>query len=710
MMSKNFFARASALIKKMTLEEKIGQLQQSPYYSDVVTGHVLDTSEVAQKIKSGHIGSILSVHDEQTLRGLQEIAVKESRLGIPLLFCFDVIHGFKTAFPINLALAHSFDPDLIERVSKAVAFETSHGGIHLTFSPMVDIVRDPRWGRVMESNGEDPYLSSELAKAYVKGYQGDDLSDPFAVAACVKHFAGYGFAEAGRDYNTVDISKRVLMNTVLPPFKAAIDAGVSMVMTSFNTVFDVPATSNKKLLKDILRDTLKFEHVVISDFSSTEEIIAHKVAADLKDVAYQCFDAGVDMEMGSTSFQDHLAALIEEGQISIQQLDDAVRRILILKDQLGLFENPFRNLYDDSDQYMLLEKTRNLAKEAALKSMVLLKNEGLLPLTTSLKLAVVGAHANSQDLIGEWPGLTRKKDVVTLKRALEEKAVHFDYFADMDALNKANLSAYDRVILTLGEASNESGEGYSKADINLSQSDLELLRAVSEKQANVIVVIFSGRPLVLTPVAEKAKAILQAYLPGTESGDALYEILFGVTSPSGKLAMTYPYHAGQVPIYYNHYPTGRPLNEKDPMYRYRTHYIDVPNKPLYPFGFGLNYGDIKIKEVVLSSTRCDNTQDVKVTIKLENVSDTEATEVLQGYIEAKHYSISRPVNELKRFERVSFKPHQTHIIEWIFTLNDFRAFNQNDVFTAEKRPYILKVGFSSDQTQTFEIAVEDLVS
>ena len=709
-MPKDSLQKINELLETMTLEEKIGQLQQSPYYSDVVTGHVLDTSEVAQKIKAGKIGSILSVYNEQTLKDLQTMAVHESRLGIPLLFCFDVIHGFKTAFPINLAMAHSFDPDLIERVSKAVAFETSHGGIHLTFSPMVDIVRDPRWGRVMESNGEDPYLSSELAKAYVKGYQGDDLSDPHQVAACVKHFAGYGFAEAGRDYNTVDISKRVLLNTIMPPFKAAIDAGVAMVMTSFNTVFDVPATANKELLKDILRDDLNFEGVVISDFSSTEEIIDHKVAEDLKEVAYQCFDAGVDMEMGSTSFQDHLALLIEAGQISMTQLDDAVRRILLLKAELGLFENPFRNLYENSDQYMRLESTRLLSKEAALKSMVLLKNESVLPFKTSFKIALVGAFAHSQDLIGEWPGLTEKKDVVTLQRAFQDHGVDFDVFENLEAINKADLSAYDRVILTLGEASHESGEGYSKADINLSSADLKILEVTTQKHKNVVAVIFSGRPLVLTPVAHQAQGIIQAYLPGSEAGNALYEILMGITSPSGKLAMTYPYHAGQVPIYYNHYTTGRPLNQKDPMYRYRTHYIDVPNEPLYPFGYGLNYGDIQIQEAAVSSQRCNLKEAVKLTVQIINQGTHEATEVLQGYIEAKHYSITRPVNELKRFERVSLKPGEVKTLEWTFSLEDFKAFNKDFVWTAEKRPYLLKVGFSSINTQSFEIAVEDLVS
>ena len=707
-MPKDHGAFAQALLDKMTLVEKIGQLQQSPYYSDVITGHLLDTSDVAEKIKAGKVGSILSVYEEKTLRGLQELAVYKSRLGIPLLFCFDVIHGFKTAFPVNLAMAHSFDPDLIERVSKAVAYETSHGGIHLTFSPMVDIVRDPRWGRVMESNGEDPYLSRVLAKAYVKGYQGNDLSDPHAVAACVKHFAGYGFAEAGRDYNTVDFSNRVLFNTVLPPFKAAIEAGVSMVMTSFNTVFDIPATANAFLLQDILRDTLGFKNVVISDFSSTEEIIDHKVAADHQDVADQCFNAGIDMEMGSTTFQDHLESLIHEEKVDLKKLDAAVLRILVLKSKLGLFENPFRNLYEDSAKYMLTDEHRALAKEAALKSMVLLKNDSILPLSKAHKIAIVGTFSESQDMIGEWPGLTEKKDVVTMMEAFKSNAIQVDILRDIKAVKAADLSRYDRIILTLGEASHESGEGYSKADINLSPLDLALLEAVSERHADVVAVIFSGRPLILTPVAQQVKAILQANLPGTEAGNALYELLFGINSPSGKLAMTYPYHAGQVPIYYNHTPTGRPLKEEDPMYRYRTHYIDVPNEPLYPFGFGLNYGDIRIKDVV-SSSLCDEKTPIKVTMTLKNHGSHSATEVLQGYIEALTYSVSRPVNELKRFERVTLNPGETKSIEWVMTLDDFRSYNKNMQWTAEKRPYHVKLGFSSKTTHVCAVDVKDSV-
>ena len=707
-MPKDVSVFVQALISKMTLTEKIGQLQQSPYYSDVVTGHDLDASGVAKNIIEGKVGSILSVHNQKTLKELQTLAVSKSRLGIPLLFCFDVIHGYKTGFPINLALAHSFDVDLIERVSEAVAFETSHAGLHLTFSPMVDIVRDPRWGRVMESNGEDPYLSSELAKAYVKGYQGDDLESPHRVAACVKHFAGYGFAEAGRDYNTVDISKRVLWNTVIPPFKAAIDAGVSMVMTSFNTVFDVPATANKVLLKDILRDALEFKNVVISDFSSTEEIIDHKVAVDLKDVALQCFNAGVDMEMGSTSFHDHLESLMEEGTVLETDLDEAVIRLLTLKANLGLFENPFRNFYDDSDQYMQLPSTKAIALEAAEKSMVLLKNEGVLPLKPSQKIAVVGAFSDSNDLVGEWPGLIQKNDVVTLRAAFEAHSVKADYFTTLESLKGVDLTAYERVLLLVGEASNESGEGYSKADINLSALDLALLEQVKH-HPDVISVVFSGRPLILTPLDEATQAILVAYMPGTEAGHALYNLLYGVKSPSGKLVMTYPRHQGQVPIYYNHYQTGRPLNPKDPMYRYRSHYIDQPNDPLYPFGFGLNYGDSHIKTVIPSSTICDENTPVVISLKLSNDGNHPATEVVQCYIEAVHYSVSRPVNELKRFKRIHLKPGETTTLEFTLSVDDFRAYNMEMKYTAEERPYKVKLGTSSKTTHEFTVDVKDFI-
>lgn len=690
-----FSTHVQKLLAQMTLEEKIGQLQQTTYVSDITTGHTLDTSNVVTDIKAGRLGSILSVYDTNVLKELQRFAIEESRLKIPLLFCFDVIHGYRTAFPINLALSSSFDPNLIKRVSKAVAYETSHAGLHLTFSPMVDIVRDPRWGRVMESNGEDPYLSARLTEAYVKGYQGLSLRDENSVAACVKHFAGYGFAEAGREYNTVDLSERTLRNIILPPFKAAIDTGVSMVMTGFNVLFERPATANKWLLQDILREALSFDGVVISDYSSTEEIINHKVAEDLKDVAHQCFDAGIDMEMGSVSYASHLKELIESGTIKQSKLDSAVGRILALKEALGLFDKPYRNFVDNPEDYMLQKETIDIALEATLKSMVLLKNEGVLPLKENHTIAVVGRFGQSQDVIGEWPGLTRKEEVITIQQAFNTHGIAADYYETLDALKGVDLSLYDRVILTVGEAGNEAGEGHSKADINLSAADLNLLTYVQQQHASIVSIVYAGRPLILLPLHEKTQAILYAYQPGTMNGEALYQLLFGIKSPSGKLTMTFPSHQGQIPLYYNHFKTGRPLNPNDPHYRYRSHYIDQPNDPLYPFGHGLTYGHVVVESLNLNHIELQGNERLSVKLSLYNDSDVTVEDVIQLYIEAQSYSVSRPVNELKRFQRIAFKACERKEITFTLSVEDFRSYNQNMEYRAEKRLYTIKAGLSS---------------
>lgn len=699
--------RVQQLLAQMTLSEKIGQLQQTSYFSDVITGHELDTSETLQQIRDGKIGSILSVYDTRILRELQRLAVEESRLAIPLFFAFDVIHGYRTAFPINLALAGSFDPDLIERVAKASAFEASHAGMHLTFSPMVDIVRDPRWGRVMESNGEDPYLSGVLAASYVKGYQGDGLSKPGQLAACVKHFAGYGFSEAGRDYNTVDISERRLQTMVIPPFKEAIKAGVSMVMTGFNVLFDLPATANKYLLQDVLREQLQFEGVVISDYSSTEEIMDHKVARDLKDVAFQCFTAGIDHEMGSTSFQSHLATWIEQGEISETALDQAVARVLTLKEEMGLFENPYRNFYENHDQYFLTDQTKKLALEAAEKSIVLLKNDNSLPLATTSKIALVGPFAMSQDVIGEWPALTRQEEVVTLYQGFAALGIEVEVFQELSDIVTTELSQFDAVILTMGEAGNEAGEGYSKVDLSIKKEQLELFNAVTEKHNNVIAIVFAGRPLILTEVDAKAQAVLYAYQPGTQTGPALVNLVLGFTNPSAKCAMTFPSHQGQIPLYYNHYKTGRPLNLKDPMYRYRSHYIDHSNDPLYPFGYGLTYGSVTVDSMTLSTTQLSGDAKLKVSISLRNDSAFDVTEVIQLYIEAVNYSVARPVNELKRFQRVTVPSNQSSTIEMTVTVEDFRSYNIDMKWTAETRDYLVKVGTASNNTITSLVHIID---
>ncbi|QLY39544.1 beta-glucosidase [Hujiaoplasma nucleasis] len=691
------------LLKTMTLKEKIGQLYQAPYFSDVITGHAFDSSATIQRIKDGRVGSILSVHDEKVLYQLQKTAVEESRLGIPLLFAFDVIHGYKTSFPINLALSNTWDMDLIERISKAVAFESTKKGLHLTFSPMVDLVRDPRWGRVMESNGEDPYLSSCLAKAYIKGYQGNDLSHPDTIAACAKHFIGYGLSEAGREYNTVDLSKRVLYNMYLPAFKAAVEANVQMVMTSFNTVFDVPSTANKALLKDILREELDFKNVIISDYTSTEEIINHGIARDLKDVAEQCFNAGLEMEMVSESYISHLEELVHEGKVKESDIDDSVSRILTLKYKLGLFDNPFKYFYENSDQYMLLEKTRELSREAAEKSMVLLKNNQVLPLKKETKIMLCGPMIKSQDLIGEWAALTSKDDVVSIFDAFsKDKTLSIIEESGDEAIKNAEV-----IIMALGEPGNQAGEGNSKTHLHLADEQKAYFDKVYQLNQNIVLIVFAGRPLIMTDFANKVKALIYAYQPGLEAGNALKRLMYGDCSFSGKITMTFPYHQGQIPIYYNHYATGRPFDPQRPNYRYNTRYIDCPNEPLYPFGYGLSYGKFVYKNFIINQHKLNKHDKLFLQVEIENQSQYPADEIIQCYIQAKNFSVSRPVNELKSFKRVSFKAYETKTIDFTLDINDFRSYNINMEWTAEYRDYFVKVGPNSQDLLSISVNVVD---
>lgn len=695
--------RVKNLLKKMTIKEKIGQLYQAPYFSDVVTGHKKDTSGTLKRIKEGMVGSILSVHDETVLFDLQKIAIEESRLGIPILFAFDVIHGYHTSFPINLALSNSWDTSLIEKVSKVVAYETAHKGIHLTFSPMLDIVRDPRWGRVMESNGEDPYLSGALGQAYIKGYQQNDLSNENTIASCAKHFIGYGLSEAGREYNTVDLSNRALHNIYLPPFKMAVEQGVPMVMTSFNTVFDVPSTANKYLLKNILRDTLKFDGVIISDYTSTEEIISHKIASDLKEVAFKCFDAGLEMEMVSESYIKHLQDLIENQELAEKALDRSVERILDLKEKLGLFDNPYGYFYENSDQYVLTDAHKNLSKQAAEKSMVLLKNDDLLPINDKQSIVLCGPFSDSQDLIGEWKALSKTSDVVTIKDAfMDSKYTILDENKDED-IRKA-----DCVIMALGEAGNQAGEGNSKTDLNISKDQEDYFDKIHALNQNIVLIVFAGRPLILTKFDGLAKAILYAYQPGLEAGPAIRDLLTGQANPSGKITMTFPYHQGQIPIYYNHYQTGRPFDPSKPDYRYNSRYIDAPNDPLYVFGHGLSYSNFKYENLKLNQSSLTDNESLKVSIDIVNDSDYHGDEIVQLYIEALSFSVSRPVNELKAFKKVFFKAHERKTIQFELDINDFKSYNIDMIYTAEKSYYYVKVGRSSSDLLSEKILVNDL--
>lgn len=530
-----------------------------------------------------------------------------------------------------------------------------------------------------------------------------NLSNENTIASCAKHFIGYGLSEAGREYNTVDLSDRALHNIYLPPFKMAVEEGVPMVMTSFNTVFDVPSTANKYLLKNILRDKLKFDGVIISDYTSTEEIISHKIASNLKEVAYKCFDAGLEMEMVSESYIKHLQDLIENQELSEKDLDRSVERILDLKEKLGLFDNPYGYFYENSDQYVLTEDHRRLSKEAAEKSIVLLKNDDILPINDKQSIVLCGPFSDSQDLIGEWKALSKTSDVITIKDAfMDSKYTILDENKDED-IRKA-----DCIIMALGEAGNQAGEGNSKTDLNISKEQEDYFDKIYALNQNIVLIIFAGRPLILTKFDRLAKAILYAYQPGLEAGPAIRDLIMGHINPSAKLTMTFPYHQGQIPIYYNHYQTGRPFDPSKPDYRYNSRYIDSPNDPLYVFGHGLSYSNFKYENLELSQSSLKGDESLKVSIDIFNDSDYPGDEIVQLYIEALSFSVSRPVNELKAFKKVTFKAHERKTIDFELDINDFKSYNIDMIYTAEKSYYYVKVGRSSSDLLSKKILVNDL--
>ncbi len=698
------------LLAKMSLAERIGQLHQAPYYSDIVTGPAFDAQDTVQDIKAGKVGSVLNVTEPGVIRSLQETARHESPSGIPLLICLDIIHGFRTIFPVNLALAASFDPDLVREVSRAAAWEASRAGLHLTFSPMCDIARDPRWGRVMETSGEDPYLASVMTKAYIEGYQGEGLAAADTLATCAKHFAGYGAIEAGREYNTVDISERTLHRVHLPPFRAAVESGVPMVMTAFNTLFDIPCTANEKLLRDILREKLGFKGVTISDYTSSEEIINHKIAKDHEEVAKKCFQAGLEHEMVSKTYNDHLASLVEAGEIKEEEIDKAARRILLLKWRLGLFHDPYRNMADSSAESLFLPKTQALARKAARESMVLLENDGVLPLDDEGKIVFTGSYVASQDLLGAWSCLGREEEAVSIAEALEKEGRDHLVIPAEDPLPEEDLARLEEsevIVVAVGEGSSQSGEGKSRSQIRLSDEDAALLDRLAPLPQKKVAVIFAGRPLVLTGIKDKVDALLYVFHPGSMGGPAVTDILFGRHSPAGRLTMSFPRNEGQIPIYHGQLPTGRPHGKKRAGYRFSSRYTDIENEPLYPFGHGLTYGNIRYGDVRLDKERLSKDDILTVSVTMENESDRQIEEVVQCYVEALSFSVSRPVNELCGFRKVTFSAGEKKEVAFTLGIEAFRSHDKDLVETAEKTDYLVKVGPDAKTTKTARVHVED---
>lgn len=712
--------RVDSVLRLMTLDEKVGQLNQ--YSGDWShTGPITKDGDKQNQVRDGQLGSMLNVIGVQHTRELQEMAM-QSRLKIPLLFGQDVIHGFKTTFPIPLAEAASWDTAAIRLSARIAATEAAAAGVHWTFAPMVDISRDPRWGRVMEGAGEDPFLGSVIAAARVKGFQGNGLGSVDAVMACAKHFAAYGAAVGGRDYNTVDMSLRQLHETYLPPFKAAVDAGAATLMNSFNDLNGIPATGNKYLQRDILKGQWKFSGFVVSDWGSVGEMVNHGYAKDNYEAALLAITAGSDMDMESRSYKDHLAQLVKEGKVKIQLVDDAVRRILRKKFELGLFDDPYRFSNPEREQKQLNNPVhRAAARDMAKKSIVLLKNqEQLLPLSKETKsIALIGPFIkavrdnlgfwsmewpdDSSTIVTQWQGI--KDRVSGLTKLLYAKGCNINDsskagFAEaIEAAMQAEV-----VIMSMGEARDMSGEAKSRSNIHLPGVQEELIRAIHATGKPVIVMINAGRPLVFNWTADNVPAILYNWWLGTEAGNAIADVLFGDYNPSAKLPMTLPRSEGQIPIYYNYYTTGRPAkNDSDRFYR--SAYVDESIYPKYPFGYGLSYTQFQYSDIRLTKNQYRANDKIEVIITLTNTGNYDGEEVVQLYIRDVAASVVRPVKELKGFQKVSLKKGEAKEVRFMLTADDLRFYNDRLQFIYEPGEFKLYIGGSSNDVKetTFEL-------
>ncbi|MEK5491342.1 beta-glucosidase BglX [Paenibacillus sp. FSL R7-0297] len=710
------------LVNDMTLDEKMAQLTQlGPYYwglDDTVdlTGPFKELNIKPQVMEN--IGSVLNGIGARNVIELQTRHLESSRQKIPLLFMADVIHGYRTILPIPLAMGSSFDLEAIERFAEIAARESAAAGIHVTFSPMTDLVRDPRWGRVMETSGEDPYLNARVTESMVRGYQGTDLKEPGRIAACVKHFAGYGAPEGGREYNTVDMSTGVLREFYLPAYKAAVDAGVAMVMAAFNTIDRIPASGNSKLLRGILREEWGFGGVTIADFNSVNELVPHGAAQDGREAAHKSLAAGLDIEMMSTHYLNHGAALVEEGLLDISLIDEAVTRVLELKDALGLFDNPFKDadpVADEADKPSA--EHLQAARELGASSVVLLKNENeVLPLKRGMKLGLAGPFATSIHVLGGWAG-TEKDPAVSLYTGITGKIPAADIITAMtgelgsmlegvfdveDHAEEAfeQLKDCDVILAAVGENQQDTGEGGSKASLRLSANQEKLIRRLKDTGKPVITIIFSGRPLELAPVLDASDALVQAWFLGSESGNSIADVLFGDYNPSGRLSMSFPYSVGQIPVYYNAYQTGRPYDPQYPNVRYVTRYLDIPNDPLFCFGYGLSYSSF-----AYSSFNVEAAADAPVlaSIEVENTSEVTGKETVQLYIRDVTASVVRPVKELKGFKQVTLAAHEKQVVTFEITREMLMFYGQNDELVFEPGEFDIMIGRNSGDHATQRI-------
>lgn len=718
------------LLSKMTIEEKIGQLNL-PSAGDFTTGQATN-SNIGKKIEQGLVGGLFNIKSVSKIKDVQKVAITKSRLKIPLIFGMDVIHGYETTFPIPLGTSCSWDMDLVHGMAQMAAKEASADGICWTFSPMVDISRDPRWGRVAEGGGEDAFLGSQISKAMVQGYQGNSLSDKNTIMACVKHFALYGAPEAGRDYNTVDMSRGRMFNDYFPPYKAAVDAGAGSVMASFNEIDGVPATGNKWLMTDVLRKKWGFDGFVVTDYTGINEMIDHGMG-DLQTVSALALNAGIDMDMVGEGFLLTIKKSVEEGKISMEQLDAAVKRILEAKYDLGLFHDPYK--YCDEKRAkteIFTTENRSFAQKVATESFVLLKNDNqVLPLKSSQKVALVGPLADVKEhMPGTWSVATDFTKAISLKTTLSQKlgtnlmyakgcnldydinfekkvgifgkSINRDDRTDEQLHNEAIEIAKksDVILFAIGEAAEMSGESSSRSNIEIPQAQKDLLKKLAELNKPIVLVLFTGRPLAITEEVELSDAILNVWFPGTEAGPAITKVLYGDVNPSGKLSMTFPRNVGQVPIYYSHKNTGRPLSDEKvencEFEKFRSNYLDVCNSPLFPFGYGLSYTTFKYSDVKLSSNKLTKSGSITVSVDITNTGNYEGKEVVQLYIRDLVGSVTRPVKELKGFQKVMIKKGETKTVSFTITEKDLKFYDYNLDLVAEPGQFEVFIGTNSD--------------
>lgn len=727
------------LLSKMTLDEKIGQLNL-PSSGDFTTG-LAKSSDIGKKIEQGLVGGLFNIKGADKIRAVQKVAVENSRLKIPLIFGMDVIHGYETTFPIPLGLAASWDMNLVQQSARVAAKEAASDGINWTFSPMVDISREPRWGRVSEGSGEDPYLGSEIAKNMVYGYQGKDLANGTNILACVKHFALYGAGEAGRDYNTVDMSHVRMFNEYFPPYKAAVDAGVASVMASFNEVDGVPATGNRWLQTEVLRNKWNFKGFVVTDYTGINEMVDHGMG-NLQEVSALALKAGVDMDMVGEGFLTTLKKSLAEGKITQAEIDMAAKRILEAKYDLGLFSDPYK--FGDAKlaaKEVYNMENRNIARNAAAQSMVLMKNDNqVLPLKKSGTVAVIGPLVNnSLNMAGTWSVAAKHEKAVNLMQGLQEnfgkevkflsaKGANIDYDAKLEDIYAAHGKKTDRdnrskeallkeavdvanksdvIVLAIGESAEMSGESSSRTEITIPQSQVDLLNELKKTGKPIAVVLFTGRPLALTNIKDTPDAILNVWFAGSEAGNAISDVLFGKVNPSGKLPMTFPRSLGQVPIYYNAKNTGRPLDQKlvdkCEYQRFRSNYMDECNTPLYPFGYGLSYTKFNYSDVTVSNANPKGNQTIQASVTVTNTGNYDGAEVVQLYIRDMVGSITRPVKELKGFQKVMLKKGESKKVTFDITPENLKFYNGDLKYDWEPGEFDIMIGTNSSDVKHSKI-------